>query len=858
MSSPPPHPLSENTMVIIPALDEEGSIGSVLDALRARGFKHIRVVDNGSRDGTVETARRHGAEVRHEARRGYGSACWRGLEDLPKQIEWLLFCDADGSDDLESLPEFVRRAPDYDLLLSNRAATAEGRKHLSLPQRLGSRLAGSLIGWIWGRHFHDLGPLRLIRRRALEDIDMQDRGFGWTVEMQARAAELDLRCCEITTGYHPRRAGESKISRNLEGSLKAGTIILTTLFKLWLKRPARFSFLGAIILTLGALCLVPHSDLHHPGTVPRFLMAAGILSAGWILSQRARVISGRTFWIGAITFRVILLAAVPGDDIWRYLWEGHIQTLGFSPYHLSPDSATLLPHRTGFWEMINHPQLATLYPPVAELIFRLIAGLSLTALAFKGLFVLADLLICALLARRFGHRAALFFAWNPVVLYSFAAGGHYDSLFLLPLAAAWLLPVWYRAGTRSRQLVFQSLLVGISIAIKWMSAPAALWLAWEAYRRAGWRMALLSAFTAALPTLAGAAYYLWGNGLPAFPAEFVQVARSTEFIPWLVQQIWPWSYRHNWIFGLPLACFCLLGLWWRLSLGRYLEGYFILLLLCAPLFHHWYAAWPILFAVASRNLGIRVFSITSFIYFLQVHRYTLTGDIDPGAWNLELWERLALWLPLLGGSLYSWHLSRRHPDAPSTVIMLKEPRPGQVKTRLARDLGPEKACEIYEQLASAQLARIPASWNLEVCYDPPTGYSRMRHWLGDRPRYFPQKSGSLGDRLRAALLHPRDSSGPVFFLGGDCPGLDGPLLESAARQLDSHDLVIIPAEDGGYVLIGMKEPQPQLFHGIDWSTGRVLDQTLDRARAWHLSVARMDPLYDVDDLETWQRSQSDA
>jgi rSAM/selenodomain-associated transferase 1 len=854
MNPPPSHLLTDKTLVVIPALDEADSIGQVILSLQEEGFRNIRVVDNGSEDATAEVAQAAGADVVHEPVRGYGRACWRGLEDIPETIEWILFCDADGSDDLSALPEFVRLAPESDLLLSDRSATPEGRRHLTPPQRFGSRLAGLLIGRIWGQSFRDLGPLRLIRRSALEQIDMKDRGFGWTVEMQARAAALGLRCREIPTGYHPRRSGQSKIAGNIKGSLQAGVIILWTLLKLWLQRPTRYSILGALILAVGAFSLVPHSDLHQAGVVPDFLLAATLLSAGWVLSQRASTITGRTFWISAIGLRLILLAAIPGDDIWRYLWEGHIQTLGFSPYHLAPDSEMLKAHRTEFWELINHPQLATVYPPVAEFIFRIMASLSLSVLAFKGLFVAADLLICRLLARKFGYRAAILFAWNPVVLYSFAAGGHYDSLFLLPLAAAWLLPSWYRPRSYRQQLLIQSLLVGLSIAIKWMSAPAALWLAWNAYRRAGWKEAALSATAAALPTIAGAAFYLWGHGPPSFPAEFANVARSTEFIPWFVQQIWPWSYRHNWLFGIPLALFCCYGLRRRMPLGNYLEGYFILLLLCAPLFHHWYASWPILFAVASRNLGIRLFSISSFLYFLQVHRYTLTGDIDPGAWNLEFGERMALWLPLLFGGLYSWLRPNSALQRPTLVMMLKEPRPGMVKTRLARDVGADKACAIYRELAVGQLARVPASWNVDIASDPPASLTAMRQWLGNRARYFPQAPGSLGDRLRDALQQPRDHSGPVFFAGGDCPKLDGPLLRKAAEQLQQHDIVIIPAHDGGYVLIGMNAPCTALFDGIDWSTNRVCQQTLERAKAWHLSVAQLDPLEDVDDLASWERS----
>ena len=225
------------TMVIIPALNEEASISSVLSTLHAWPLAGIRVVDNGSTDNTMAIAEAKGAEVIRESIRGYGSACWTGMQNLPESIEWILFCDADGCDDLQGLaPFFAAAAEGHDLILGNRNLLPESRASLTWPQRFGNALAGWLIWLRWGNRFGDLGPLRLIRRTSLERLQMEDRGFGWTVEMQAKAAALKLKTREIPVSYFPRRGGKSKISGTVSGTIKAGSVILGTVAKLWLRK----------------------------------------------------------------------------------------------------------------------------------------------------------------------------------------------------------------------------------------------------------------------------------------------------------------------------------------------------------------------------------------------------------------------------------------------------------------------------------------------------------------------------------------------------------------------------------------------------------------------------------------------
>lgn len=221
-------PFAERTLVIIPAHNEEECVGGVVRRVRERGFRRVRVVDNASTDRTAERAAAAGAEVLSHPRAGYGLACWIGGLEVPGDIEWLLYINADASDDLEALDRFAELAPRHDLILGSRAG-CDSRGQMTFPQRFGNWLAPTLIALVWWHRFHDLGPQRALRVDAYRRLDLRDRGFGWTVEMQVRAIEEELRIAEIPVRTFPRPAGKSKISGTLRGTLAAGAVILRTI-----------------------------------------------------------------------------------------------------------------------------------------------------------------------------------------------------------------------------------------------------------------------------------------------------------------------------------------------------------------------------------------------------------------------------------------------------------------------------------------------------------------------------------------------------------------------------------------------------------------------------------------------------
>ena len=226
-------------MVLIPALNEAECIDATVRYWRARFVSLVRVVDNGSTDATAMRAGAAGAAVLAESRRGYGAACWTGLQAIPPAIEWILFSSADGSDQLADADVAAwQRAVDdgFDFILGDRFSTPESRRHLKWIQVLGNRLCCGLIYLGWGGRFKDMGSLRLIRRTSLDALRLEDRGFGWNIEMQVRALERGLRWVELPVPYHPRRAGRSKISGSVRGSIKAAWGMMNMIVRLWWRR----------------------------------------------------------------------------------------------------------------------------------------------------------------------------------------------------------------------------------------------------------------------------------------------------------------------------------------------------------------------------------------------------------------------------------------------------------------------------------------------------------------------------------------------------------------------------------------------------------------------------------------------
>ena len=217
--------------IIIPAYNEESSIGLVLDALPQEKLHEIIVVDNGSTDATARVAQEHGARVVKEPRKGYGSACLKGIDELDAP-DIVVFIDGDFSDFPEEIVLLISpiETGEKDFVLGSRMILPKSQSALLPQARYGNRLAVFLIKLFFKHEFTDLGPFRAIRYSSLMSIGMKDMDFGWTVEMQIKAVRNGLRIQEIPVNYR-KRIGISKITGTVLGTFRAGTKIIYTIFK---------------------------------------------------------------------------------------------------------------------------------------------------------------------------------------------------------------------------------------------------------------------------------------------------------------------------------------------------------------------------------------------------------------------------------------------------------------------------------------------------------------------------------------------------------------------------------------------------------------------------------------------------
>ncbi len=221
--------------VIIPAYNEEKSIAKVINEVPKNLVTEIIVGDNNSKDKTAENAKKAGATVVGALIAGYGNACLKGIEylkDKAQAEDIIVFLDGDYSDYPEEITNIIApiRADEADLVIGSRALGHKEKGSMTLPQEFGNLLATKLIKLFYKVTFTDLGPFRALTWESLSVINMQDTTYGWTVEMQVKAAKLHLRCTEVPVKYR-KRIGISKVSGTLKGVVLAGYKIIWTIFK---------------------------------------------------------------------------------------------------------------------------------------------------------------------------------------------------------------------------------------------------------------------------------------------------------------------------------------------------------------------------------------------------------------------------------------------------------------------------------------------------------------------------------------------------------------------------------------------------------------------------------------------------
>ncbi len=403
--------------------------------------------------------------------------------------------------------------------------------------------------------------------------------------------------------------------------------------------------------------LAEHSDFLRSGEASRFVLfgvGAGLMfwvAAGCFLratfSTRGEA---WTFWIGAVLLRLVVLPVVPGDDLWRYRWEGMIQLHGFNPYALGPEAAPLAFLRDADWSKINHRDYPAIYPPLTQAFFAALAFFGNSAWLYKAVFSLADLACCGVLRRLLrdagiGGASAVWYAWNPLVVYAFTGAAHFDCLMILALLGAiWALDTYRRTLGQSTPLLWLSaLLLGVAAAIK--IVPLALFPVWMAAAASWRRVPGMFALTLAPLAVTAAAYGFPRTPVFAALGRFGRDFRVNDPV-WTVLDAATGSRlpgSHGLVESFTLFACLLLAFLFRRDWRRGLLWVWGALLLLSPVVHAWYAVWVLPVAVW-RGRAARpwvILSISIFGYFLLWEVNHASGR----PWVEPLWLRLSIYAP---------------------------------------------------------------------------------------------------------------------------------------------------------------------------------------------------------------------
>lgn len=355
------------------------------------------------------------------------------------------------------------------------------------------------------------------------------------------------------------------------------------------------------------------------------------------------------FWTVAIALRFIAVPLAPGDDLWRYQWEGKIQRAGFNPYLVAPDDSKLDELRNDFPQSvkINHPEFRAIYPPGAELFFRFVSGITDRPLFYKLLFAIVDLGTVAVLLRLIGgeerYPDAAWYAWNPLVAYSFIGAAHFDSLMILPLVGGILCLVRSTTEPESRRkwiwAVSAATLFGIGISIKLIPAllllPCVFALRWRA---------IVLAISAAIPAALSLPFGFPKVRIWDSLGQFADVSRVNDLFWWLIEDtVWANPHQKNYHYNMILiVCVVVVSFVFIRNWKRGMLWVMGAALVLSPVLHPWYCTWILPIASWRRAYAWHVLSITLFAYYLFWDEQLFALP-----WHAEPWMRALIIAPVL-------------------------------------------------------------------------------------------------------------------------------------------------------------------------------------------------------------------
>jgi len=388
-------------------------------------------------------------------------------------------------------------------------------------------------------------------------------------------------------------------------------------------------WLGLLAEILLLVALHRFDDWRYAGMPIKFVQTAVLCGIAFFVAVSAFAqapfarMAGATFWVVAILLRIVALPLAPGDDFWRYEWEGKVQNAGFNPYVLAPDDAQLVPVRARFadWNRINHRDYSAIYPPGAELFFAALSRFATGPLAYKLLFAAADLGAIAILLRLIGGSTrfadAAWCAWNPLVVYSFAGAAHFDSLMILPMLAGIVFFARSQTATESsaqwRYAVLGAIALGLAISVKLIPALLLPVCAFALRRRAV-TLGLSLAIPAALSLPFGFPQVAIWNSF----GRFLYVTRLNDMFWWIIEDtVWPNPHQKNYHYNVIIVVAVLVvSIFFFRNWKRGLLWVTGTALVLSPVLHPWYITWILPFAAWRRANAWQVLSVTIFAYYL--------------------------------------------------------------------------------------------------------------------------------------------------------------------------------------------------------------------------------------------------
>lgn len=394
---------------------------------------------------------------------------------------------------------------------------------------------------------------------------------------------------------------------------------------------------------------------------PRLVLLAGAFAVYWGAARAAfdGRVDIRLIWGFAILFRVVLLPCVPflSDDIYRYLWDGHVQLAGINPYLYPPDAPELESIRTAWHARINNPSISTIYPPFAQLVFGAGALAGGSLLALKVLWTLADLAACLLLAkiaRRTGRSVPgtlVLFAWSPLLVVETAWSGHFESVGILLLVVLVFLALpARRAGSAANTWA-----MGAVLALATLTKFAPIVALPALIRRYGVRLAAACAVVLVLFHLP---YAEAGSALWAGLATYAEHWRAYEGAFAVIEAVVPGPGAPRYLSGVLVLAVVAWATFRNLDAERALFRILGAGLLLSPTFHPWYALWILPFAALRRSRAWILLSGLAFVTYLGLGPYLETGE-----WPRPLWTVLLLWLPFYALLLWDARPGSEAPQA---------------------------------------------------------------------------------------------------------------------------------------------------------------------------------------------------